>query len=267
MIQRVWRGWTTAENADAYERLLLAEILPGIAAKGIDGYRGAVLQRRETADGVEFMTVLRFTTLDAVRALAGEDYETAYVPAAARAVLQRFDERSAHYTLVPLPDGAAPAEESGRTWAGRVRDAVTGSPWHGPSLEASVRGVDAARAAARPIEGAHTIWGLVLHAGAWAEIVTERVQGRNPRVTPEQNFPPVTPTDEAAWAETVADALGAFETLAGVLEEMDEGALLRSVDGRRTAAEQVRWLLAHTAYHAGQIALLRRALGTEPAPS
>jgi hypothetical protein len=129
------------------------------------------------------MTVLRFDSLDAVRCLAGEDHEVAYVPAAARAVLERFDERSAHYTLVPLPDAAAPADESGRIWAARIRDAVTGSPWHGPSLEASVRGVDAGQAAARPIAGAHTIWELVLHAAAWAAIVTERVQGRDPQVT------------------------------------------------------------------------------------
>jgi len=103
MIYRVWRGWTTKENGPLYERLLRDEIFPGIAAKGVRGYKGVQLLRRELATGeLEFMTVMTFESLDAVRAFAGEDYQRAYVPAAARKVLSRFDEVSAHYErLVP----------------------------------------------------------------------------------------------------------------------------------------------------------------------
>ncbi|MGH7709823.1 MAG: antibiotic biosynthesis monooxygenase [Gemmatimonadaceae bacterium] len=100
MIERVWHGWTASENADTYERLLKTEIFPGIAAKNVSGYRGIRLLRRPLANGdVEFLTIMTFDSLDAVRAFAGEDYETAYVPASARAVLARFDERSLHYEL------------------------------------------------------------------------------------------------------------------------------------------------------------------------
>ena len=103
MIIRIWRGWTTPENADAYQRIVSEEVLPGIAARNLDGYHGAYLLRRHLDDEVEFATILLFDTLDQVRAFAGEDYEAAYVPPRARAVLARFDERSAHYDTLLQP--------------------------------------------------------------------------------------------------------------------------------------------------------------------
>jgi hypothetical protein len=100
MIERVWRGWTTAENAAGYEALLREQIFPGIAAKGVLGYAGIRLLRRELPSGeVEFMTIMSFDSLDAVRAFAGDDYQRAYVPQAARQVLARFDQTSAHYEV------------------------------------------------------------------------------------------------------------------------------------------------------------------------
>ena len=103
MIQRIWRGWTRPAQADAYQQLLLTEILPGIAARDIQGYRGIQLLRRETAGEVEFMTIMWFDSLDDVRAFSGTDYETAVVPPNARALLARFDDRSAHYETVVSP--------------------------------------------------------------------------------------------------------------------------------------------------------------------
>lgn len=102
MITRIWRGWTTAENADAYEKLLREEILPAITARLHSGYGGARLFRREVAEGVEFLTILTFDSLEAIRAFAGEDLEAAHVPAKARALLSRFDERAQHYAEMSL---------------------------------------------------------------------------------------------------------------------------------------------------------------------
>jgi heme-degrading monooxygenase HmoA len=100
MIARIWHGWTTPENADAYERLLRETIFPRIAAKGVAGYRGIHLLRRapESAES-EFVTIMWFESLEAVKAFAGEDYETAYVPPEARLLLSRFDARSQHYEV------------------------------------------------------------------------------------------------------------------------------------------------------------------------
>lgn len=101
----MWRGWTSHENADAYERLLKTEIFAGISAKGVGGYRGIELLRRPLADEVEFVTIMWFDSLDDVKAFAGEDHEAAYVPAAARKVLARFDDRSRHFDVRESRDG------------------------------------------------------------------------------------------------------------------------------------------------------------------
>ena len=101
MIARIWHGWTTRSNADAYEKLLREEIFPGIAARGVEGYRKIQLLRRELPSGeFEFTTIMWFDSWDAVRAFAGDDYERAYVPAKARDVLSRFDEVSRHSELL-----------------------------------------------------------------------------------------------------------------------------------------------------------------------
>jgi heme-degrading monooxygenase HmoA len=99
MISRIWHGYTTPENADTYENLLKEEIFVGIHDRDIPGFREIQLFRRELGHEVEFITVMWFDSLDAVRAFAGEDYELAVVPPKACAVLSHFDERSQHYEV------------------------------------------------------------------------------------------------------------------------------------------------------------------------
>ena len=99
MIARLWHGWTTHENADTYENLLKTEIFPGIAAKGVKGYRGIRLLRRTSGNEIEFITLMEFDSWEAVKQFAGEDYERAYIPPKAREVLAHFDERSQHYEI------------------------------------------------------------------------------------------------------------------------------------------------------------------------
>jgi heme-degrading monooxygenase HmoA len=105
MICRIWHGWTTPANADTYERLLRSEIFHGIADREIPGYQGIELLRRPSEPLVEFVTLMWFDSLVAVRAFAGADFEAAVVPPAARALLVRFDARSTHYE-VRRPRGA-----------------------------------------------------------------------------------------------------------------------------------------------------------------
>jgi heme-degrading monooxygenase HmoA len=103
VISRIWHGWTRPEEADEYEWLLRAEILPGI--RRVSGYRGATLLQRDAGDEVEFVTMTVFDSIDAVRAFAGDDYEAAVVPPEARRLLRRFDERSAHYETLATVEG------------------------------------------------------------------------------------------------------------------------------------------------------------------
>ena len=99
MVIRVWHGRTAPANADAYEALLKREIFTGIGDRHIAGYHGSELLRREYRGEVEFITIMRFDSIDAVRAFAGEEYEAAVVPPAARQLLARFDHRSQRYDL------------------------------------------------------------------------------------------------------------------------------------------------------------------------
>jgi len=99
MISRIWHGWTTKENADVYEGLLKSEIFVGIQERKIPGFNGIHLLRRDHEVEVEFITIMWFDSLEAVRSFAGDDYEVAVVPPKARAVLKRFDEHSQHYEV------------------------------------------------------------------------------------------------------------------------------------------------------------------------
>ena len=99
MIVRIWHGWTAPGDADKYEALLKDEVFVGIQNHRIPGFRDIQLLRREAGGEVEFVTIMRFDSLDAVRRFAEDDYEAAVVPERARAILLRYDERSQHYEV------------------------------------------------------------------------------------------------------------------------------------------------------------------------
>jgi heme-degrading monooxygenase HmoA len=105
MISRIWHGWTTPDNADKYERLLKEEIFAGILDRHISGFKSIRLLRREAGGEVEFVTIMLFDSLDAVRRFAGESYETAVVPGKAREVLSQGDEKSQHYEIIAERSG------------------------------------------------------------------------------------------------------------------------------------------------------------------
>lgn len=99
-IKRIWHGWTDPDRADEYQALLNGHVFPGIEAKGIEGYQGVTLLRRDLYEEVEFVTIMEFSRIEDVIAFQGEDYERCYVPDAARRVLKRWDERSAHFEII-----------------------------------------------------------------------------------------------------------------------------------------------------------------------
>jgi heme-degrading monooxygenase HmoA len=99
VIGRIWHGYTTLENADVYENLLKDEIFMGIHDRNIPGFQEIQLFRRDLSHEVEFVTIMWFDSVEAIKAFAGDDYEIAVVPPKARAILSRFDERSQHYEI------------------------------------------------------------------------------------------------------------------------------------------------------------------------
>jgi len=101
MIARVWRGWTSIENADAYEKLLREQVLPGL--RQIDGYRGGYILRQEGNDEVEFVVMNLFESLEAVRAFAGPDYTVPVFDPEARQLLSKIEPLARHYEVKTTP--------------------------------------------------------------------------------------------------------------------------------------------------------------------
>ena len=99
MIARIWHGWTKPKDAKAYENMLRDEIFPSIAARNNRGYRGAELFINRDADEVEFVTLLRFDSMDAVKEFAGADEGRPVIYPKAEVLLTRMDESSRHYRI------------------------------------------------------------------------------------------------------------------------------------------------------------------------
>jgi hypothetical protein len=101
MIARLWKGWTTRENAEAYERLLREQVLPGLRA--IAGYRGGYVLRHDGAEEVEFAVLNLFESLEAVRAFAGPEYAVPVIEPAARELLAKVEPVARHYEVKVAP--------------------------------------------------------------------------------------------------------------------------------------------------------------------
>jgi uncharacterized damage-inducible protein DinB len=147
--------------------------------------------------------------------------------------------------------------------ADQLRRAFEGGAWHGDSLFQILKDVDAARAAARPIGGAHSIWELVLHIAAWDDAVRRRMAGVAVKLSGKKNFPAVVDTSDAAWSEARGRLRRAHEALIEAVEKFPEKSLTRLVPGKTGAHYNFYYMLhgvvQHELYHAGQIALLKKA--------
>jgi uncharacterized damage-inducible protein DinB len=133
--------------------------------------------------------------------------------------------------------------------------------WHGAALGALLDGVTDAQASARPIPDAHTIWEIVLHVTAWADIARARVHGeRLGDPTPEQDWP-LPGSGAEAWQRAVDELTVSHNKLAAVVRDLTEEALdakVQSLD--YPIGILLDGVVEHGTYHGGQIALLRKAL-------
>ena len=134
--------------------------------------------------------------------------------------------------------------------------------WHGPALMETLAGVGPALAARHVRRGVHSVWELVEHIASWNEIVAERLEGRSPKVTPAYNFPPVPRATPAAWLATRRRLTRSQARFRGAVARFPIARI-----GRRRPKVDHTWnvliqgQIQHQLYHAGQIAMLRRAFG------
>jgi uncharacterized damage-inducible protein DinB len=141
----------------------------------------------------------------------------------------------------------------------QLKLAFEGEPWHGPALMEVLGGIDAKTAALRPINNAHCIWELVLHVAGWEQVVARRLQGQPATLTDAQNFGHLESTTEEAWQSTVTILRQNHNELLRLVSALPESRLQDRVPGKQY---DVRFMLygavQHAAYHAGQIAILKR---------
>jgi len=146
--------------------------------------------------------------------------------------------------------------------ADAIERAVSGPVWHGPPLADLIEDVSADQAAGRPVAGAHSIWELVVHLTAWAEIVRQRLTSSTPvEATPEQDWPPVRDRTPEAWRNAVERLKESHRELAADVSTLDDAVLLGPVPGRdHRVIVMLHGIVEHAAYHGGQIAILKKGL-------
>ncbi len=149
--------------------------------------------------------------------------------------------------------------------ADQLRRAFEGEAWHGPALLEILKGVTAAGAAARPLPGSHRIWEIVRHIAVWDDAARRRMAGEVVQPTPEEDWPPVTDTTAAAWERTLAHLRQTHDALVGAVRACPDSRLLEKVPGKEpeyyTLYYMLHGVVQHELYHAGQIALLKKAMG------
>lgn len=151
----------------------------------------------------------------------------------------------------------------------QLRRALEGEAWHGPAVLELLAGVSAAQAASHPISGAHSIWELVLHIASDYDLVLRRLSGDGRELTAAEDWPACPPSTEENWRQTLEE----LERLSEKLRQAVRDFPAERLDGRLvpespyTAYMQFIGVTQHSLYHAGQIALLKRALVTRTAES
>ncbi|MGQ0643253.1 MAG: DinB family protein [Gemmatimonadaceae bacterium] len=150
-----------------------------------------------------------------------------------------------------------------------IRTLIAGDAWHGPSWSEVLNGINAQQAVLRVLPTVHTIYDLVHHTAAWAGEVGRRLRGKPPSVPTEGDWPPSnTRVDDAEWRRVVAGLYAAHDELFAAIEDFDPNRLDERIGTDRDAPlgsgvsyrATIAGVLAHTAYHAGQAMMLRRAI-------
>jgi uncharacterized damage-inducible protein DinB len=146
--------------------------------------------------------------------------------------------------------------------ADQLRRAFDGDAWHGPALLELLQDVDAASAAAKPVPAVHSIWELVLHIAAWDGAALRRIAGETIQLAGDANFPVVPKPTEAAWRKAVAHATRTHERLVKTVASLPEPRLRDRVPGKKyDFYHLLHGVAQHELYHAGQIAILKKAQG------
>ena len=146
----------------------------------------------------------------------------------------------------------------------RIRDqldrAFTGNAWHGPSVSEVLESVTASQAAVRPITGAHTIWELVLHIRAWENACRRRLEGDRAELPDEEDWQAFDDTSDEAWQSTLKSLKESHQRLIEAIGKVADARLDEPIlEGMPSIYVTLHGAVQHDLYHAGQIAILKKA--------
>jgi uncharacterized damage-inducible protein DinB len=154
----------------------------------------------------------------------------------------------------------APLSSEPALIADQLRRAFEGDAWYGPALLELLEDVDAATAAAKPLAHVHSIWELMLHVSAWEGAACRRLGGETVQLTGKANFPVVPKPTEVAWRKAVARVKRTHERLVNTVAGLTESGLRERVPGKKYDFYfMLHGVVQHEVYHAGQIAILKKA--------
>jgi uncharacterized damage-inducible protein DinB len=146
----------------------------------------------------------------------------------------------------------------------QLKRAFEGEAWHGPSVLEIIEGITTQQASARPPGGAHSIWELVLHIAAWEGAIVRRLNRDRAQLSAEEDWPPVPATTDEAWEQTKQMLLQGHYKLRSAIAGLEESRLDQPIiEGMSSVYVQLHGIIQHDLYHAGQIALLKRAVSEE----
>jgi uncharacterized damage-inducible protein DinB len=145
----------------------------------------------------------------------------------------------------------------------QLRRAYEGNAWHGPSVREALTGITAEQARTRALPTAHTIWELVHHIAVWENVGRRRLEGDRAEIniSSPEDWPPADDKSEAAWEQAKRALDRGHETLRKAIAELDESRLDEPIlEGLSTVYVTLHGVIQHDLYHAGQMAMLKKAL-------
>lgn len=143
----------------------------------------------------------------------------------------------------------------------QLNRAFQGEAWHGPAVLEILNSTTAAQAAARPLNGAHSIWETTLHISAWLRACRRRLEGDRAQLTDAEDWRTASASDETAWQEVIGEVKQALAELRSPISRLDDSLLDQPIlDGMSSVYVTLHGLIQHSLYHAGQLAILKKSL-------
>jgi uncharacterized damage-inducible protein DinB len=143
----------------------------------------------------------------------------------------------------------------------QLNRAVTGGAWHGAAVEEILAGITAEQAATRPFNGAHNIWEIALHISSWLQAGSRRLAGDRAQLTDTEDWPAITDSSEQAWKEANAQITQAYVALSSAIGQLRDSSLDQPIlEDMSSVYVTLHGVIQHTLYHAGQIAILKKAI-------